>query len=32
VGILLSLVLEIEEKEGNMSGSCITNRFDILDD
>jgi hypothetical protein len=32
VGILLSLVLEVEEKEGDMSGPCITDGFDILDD
>jgi hypothetical protein len=32
VGILLSLVLEVEEKEGDMSGSCITDGFDIVDD
>jgi hypothetical protein len=31
VGILLSLVLEVEEKEGYMSGSCVADKFDILD-
>jgi len=32
MGILLSLVLEVEEKECYMSGSCITDGLDILDD
>ena len=31
-GILLSLVLEIKEKVGYMSGSCVTDGFDILYD
>ena len=30
-GILLSFVLEIKEKEGDMSGSGVTDGFDILD-
>jgi hypothetical protein len=32
VGILLSLVLEVEEKEGYMSRARIPYGFDILDD
>jgi hypothetical protein len=31
MGILLSLVLEIEEKEGYMSRSCAADGSDILD-
>jgi len=31
VGILLSFVFEIEEKEGYVSGSCVADGLDILD-
>jgi hypothetical protein len=30
-GVLLSLVLEIEEKEGYMSRSCVADGLNILD-
>ena len=30
-GVLLSLVLEIKEKEGYMGGSCIADGLNILD-
>jgi len=31
MGILLSLVLEVEEKVGYMSRSCVADGLDILD-
>ena len=31
MGILLSLVLEVEEKVGDMSGSYVADELDILD-
>ena len=31
MGVLLSLVFEIEEKESYVGGSCIADGFDILD-